>query len=104
MVINIIILLFYFLIFPHKVYAEASVIVLGSVDDLLWSIVKTIQYYSLPSMALGLAGLGIRLVTSGDDTQLKTTIKSWMIKILTGGIIIFGASTIASILKTAVGG
>lgn len=68
-------------------------------DTLLWSIVKTIQLYTLPLMALSLVFLGIRLVTSGEDSQMKSDIKNWMIKIIIGGFIIFGATSIADILK-----
>lgn len=103
-ILNILLFASYLLMFPTSVLAQGNVIVVGSIDELLWSIVKTIQYYSLPVMALTLAGLGIKLVSSGDDTQVKNVVKSWMIKILAGGVIIFGASSIATILKGAVGG
>ena len=86
------------------VKAEGSVISFPSLDNLLWSIVATIQYYTLPVMAIGLVLLGIKLVSSGDDTATKDLVKSWMVKILIGGILIFGASMIASLIKTAVGG
>jgi len=56
LILNILLLLSYILMFPEKVLAQGNVIVVGSVDELLWSIVKTIQYYSLPVMALTLAG------------------------------------------------
>lgn len=84
--------------------AEGSVISFPSLDNLLWSIVATIQYYTLPVMAIGLVLLGIKLVSSGDDTATKDMVKSWMVKILIGGILIFGASMIANLIKTAVGG
>lgn len=97
--------IFFFFHFTHEVFAqEGKVIVITSIDELLWSIVKTVQYYSLPIMAVALVGLGVKLITSGDDNQAKQTVKAWMIKVLTGGVIIFGATTLASILKTAVGG
>jgi hypothetical protein len=84
--------------------AAGSVITFSSLDNLLWSIVATIQYYTLPVMAIALVLLGIKLVASGDDTASKDTVKQWMIKILIGGVIIFGAATIAGLIKTAVGG
>jgi hypothetical protein len=84
--------------FPSKVLAQGNVIVVGSIDELLWSIVKTIQYYSLPVMALTLAGLGIKLVSSGDDTQVKNVVKSWMIKILAGGVMNLNLSSMNYIL------
>ena len=79
-------------------------IVFDSLDKLLWSIILTVQYYTLPIMAIALVLLGIKLLTSSDDTNTKETVKNWMIKILIGGIIIFGAATIASIIKSNVGG
>ncbi len=97
--------LFLFLCFPTLVNAqEGKAITIGSIDELLWSVVKTIQYYSLPMMAIALVGLGAKLITSGDDNQTKQAVKSWMIKVLSGGLIIFGASSIANVLKSAVGG
>mgnify|MGYP001172719852 FL=1 len=79
-------------------------IVFDSLDKLLWSIILTVQYYTLPIMAIALVLLGIKLLTSSDDTNTKETVKNWMIKILIGGVIIFGAATIASIIKSNVGG
>lgn len=70
-----------------------------NLDYLLWSIVKTIQDYTIPVMALAMVFLGIKLVASGDDTASKDVIKSWMVKILIGGVFIFGAAAIANILK-----
>jgi len=55
-------------------------------------------------MAIALVLLGIKLLTSSDDTNTKETVKNWMIKILIGGVIIFGATTIATIIKSNVGG
>jgi uncharacterized membrane protein len=79
-------------------------IVFDSLDKLLWSIILTVQYYTLPVMAIALVLLGIKLLTSSDDTNTKETVKTWMVKILIGGVIIFGAATIASIIKSNVGG
>lgn len=86
------------------VQAEGEVIAFTNLDNLLWSIIKTIQYYTLPVMTIALVFLGIKLVSSGDDTATKDVVKSWMIKILIGGVIIFGAAVIAGLIKTAVGG
>lgn len=77
-----------------------QVIKIGSLDTLMWSIVTTIQWYTLPIMAIALAFLGVKLVMSGDDPHSKNELKGWIIKILVGGFIVFGATTIAGILKT----
>ncbi|MEI6887162.1 MAG: TrbC/VirB2 family protein [bacterium] len=104
-ILKVLFLVSIFLCFPFVVNAEeGKAITIGSVDELLWSIVKTIQYYSLPMMAIALVGLGAKLITSGDDNQTKQSVKSWMIKVLSGGLVIFGASSIANVLKLAVGG
>ncbi len=89
-----------------KVFAQSQgqAIQFGNLDNLLWSIVKTVQYYTLPLMAIALVLLGVKLLTSGDDTGAKDSIKSWIIKILIGGIVIFGAASLATLLKSAVGG
>ena len=105
--IHLLVITFFILIFIFKSSAFAQdgrVITIGSIDDLLWSIVKTIQYYSLPLMAIALVGLGVRLISSGDDSQTKQVVKNWMIKVLTGGVVIFSAATIAGVLKSVVGG
>jgi len=92
----------------NKAYAagieSGQTIVFDSLDKLLWSIILTIQYYTLPIMAIALVLLGIKLLTSSDDTNTKETVKGWMIKILIGGVIIFGAATIANLIKNNVGG
>ncbi|NJK70681.1 MAG: TrbC/VirB2 family protein [Thermales bacterium] len=75
-----------------------------SIDSLLWSIVKTIQYYTLPIMAIVIAAFGIRLLTSGENVSTKESSKSWIIKVLIGSAIIFGATTIATLFKTYLGG
>jgi type IV secretory pathway VirB2 component (pilin) len=93
------------LLLPSRAYAQSGeVIQIGSIDNLLWSIVKTIQYYTLPVMAIVIAFFGFKLMTSGDDTSSKENSKSWIIKILIGGVVIFGAATIANVIKGAVGG
>jgi len=79
-------------------------IVFDSLDKLLWSIILTVQYYTLPVMAIALVLLGVKLLTSSDDTNTKEIVKNWMVKILIGGVIIFGAATIATIIKSNVGG
>lgn len=93
-----------FVLLPSKVFAQGQAIQFGNLDTLLWSIVKTIQYYSLPIMAIVIAFFGIKLMTSGDDTGAKESAKSWMVKVLIGGLIVFGAATLANIIKGAVGG
>ncbi len=85
-------------------YDSAQPIQFESLDALLWGIVKTLQYFSLPVMALSIAALGIALIASGDDTERKSRLKGWIFNILIGGLLVFGAATIASILKQFVGG
>ena len=83
---------------------SGQTMVFDSLDKLLWSIIVTIQYYTLPIIAIALVLLGVKLLTSGDDTNTKETVKTWIIKILIGGVIIFGAATLATIIKNNVGG
>lgn len=78
---------------------NADALEIAKLESLLWSIVKTIQLYTLPLMAISLVFLGIKLILISDDPQGKTDIKTWMTKILIGGFVIFGASSIASALK-----
>lgn len=85
-------------------YDSAQPIQFSHLDSLLWGIVKTLQYFSLPVMALSIAALGIALIASGDDTDRKSRLKGWIFNILIGGLLVFGAATIASILKQFVGG
>ena len=90
----------------HFAFAQSTggkVIHIGSLDTLLWSIVSTIQWYTLPILAIALAFYGIRLVASGDDIQGKSDIKGMMFKILIGGFIVFSAATIAQVIKTTLG-
>lgn len=79
---------------------SGQVIKIGTLDNLLWSVVTTIQWYTLPVMAIALTFVGIRLVISSDETHTKSELKGWLIKILIGGFIVFGASTLANILKS----
>ena len=85
-------------------YASAQALQFNSLDQLLWGIVKTLQYYSLPVMAIAIATLGVFLIASGDDTDRKARLKGWIINILIGGLLIFGASSLAEIIKKFVGG
>ena len=85
-------------------YSSAQALQFTSLDQLLWGIVKTLQYYSLPVMAIAIATLGVFLIASGDDTDRKGRLKGWIINILIGGLLIFGASSIAEIIKKFVGG
>ena len=92
-----------FLIDRSPVHAQSTagkVIHIGSLDTLLWSIVATIQWYTLPLMAIALVFLGINLLMSGDDAHRKSEIKGWAFKIILGAFIIFGATSIAEILKS----
>lgn len=85
-------------------YASAQALKFTNLDQLLWGIVKTLQYYSLPIMAIAIATLGVFLISSGDDTDRKARLKGWIINILIGGLLIFGASSLAEIIKKFVGG
>lgn len=85
-------------------YNSAQPLQFSNLDQLLWGIVKTLQYYSLPAMAIAIATLGVFLVMSGDDTDRKSKLKGWIINILVGGLLVFGAATLAQIIKTFVGG
>ncbi len=75
-----------------------------ALESLLWGIVATLVYYSLPVMALSIAGIGIALIMSGDDIDRKARLKSWIFNILIGGLLVFGSSTIATVLKGFLGG
>lgn len=85
-------------------YTSAQPIQFQSLDQLLWGIVKTLQYFSLPVMALSIAVLGVALIYSGDDTDRKSKLRGWIFNILVGGLLVFGAVSIASILKQFLGG
>lgn len=85
-------------------YNSAQPLQFANLDQLLWGIVKTLQYYSLPAIAIAIAMLGVFLVMSGDDTDRKSKLKGWIINILIGGLLVFGAATLAEIIKTFVGG
>lgn len=85
-------------------YDAAQPLKFESLDQLLWGIVKTLQWYSLPVMAIAIATLGVFLVMSGDDTDRKSRLKGWIMNILFGGLLTFGASTLAEVIKKFVGG
>jgi hypothetical protein len=55
-------------------------------------------------MAISIAGIGIALITSGDDIDRKSRLKHWIFNILVGGLLVFGSSTLATILKGFFGG
>lgn len=73
-------------------------------DTLLWGIVATLAWYALPVMALSIGGIGIAMIMSGDDIDRKARLKSWIFNILVGGLLVFGSSTIATVLKGFLGG
>lgn len=85
-------------------YNNAQPLQFANLDQLLWGIVKTLQYYSLPVMAIAIATLGVFLVMSGDDTDRKSRLKGWITNILIGGLLVFGSATLAEIIKSFVGG
>ncbi len=97
-------LLFPSIAFAQTGYDSAQPMQFQSLDQLLWGVVKTLQYYSLPVMALSVAALGVALIASGDDIERKSRLKGWIFNILIGGLLVFGAATIANILKQFVGG
>ena len=76
----------------------------AGLDTLLWGVVATIEYYTLPAMALSIAGIGIGLIMSGDDIERKSRLKHWVMNILVGGLLVFGASALATVLKGFFGG
>ena len=78
---------------------EAKLIRFGSIEDLLYSVIKTIMYLTAPLTALSLAFLGVKLMLSGDDDKTKGQVKGWMIKILIGSAIVFGSTFIATRLQ-----
>lgn len=90
-------------IYVLPVHAVGTIITFSTLDDFFDSFIITIQHYALPVMTIVLIFLGIKLIASGDDTGSKDLIKSWMIKILIGGVIIFGASYLALAIKNALG-
>lgn len=83
---------------------QGTPIQFSGLDNLLWGIVATLQWYSLPAMAISIAGIGIALIWSGDDIDRKSRLKQWIINLLIGGLLVFGAATIANILKGFLGG
>ena len=83
---------------------EGTPIQFPALDQLLWGVVATLQFYSLPVMALSIAGIGVALVASGDDIERKARLRHWIFNILIGGLLVFGSTTIANVLKTFLGG
>lgn len=105
---SLLILIIFMLVFSAKYIALAQeseqsgeAIEISNLDNLLWSIVKTIQFYTLPFIAISMVFLGIKLILSSDDPSARADIRSWMGKILIGGFIIFGASSISTIIKNS---
>jgi len=84
--------------------AGAQPMQFSNLDQLLWGIVKTLQYYTLPVMAIAIATIGVFLVASGDDTDRKARLKGWIMNILVGGLLVFGSASLAEIIKKFVGG
>lgn len=83
---------------------QGTPIQFANLDKLLWGLVATLQFYSLPVMALSIAAIGVALIASGDDTERKQKLKGWIFNILFGGLLVFGATTIATVLKGFLGG
>lgn len=83
---------------------QGTPIQFAGLDSLLWGIVATLAWYALPVMALSIGGIGIAMIMSGDDIDRKSRLKSWIFNILIGGLLVFGSSTIATVLKGFLGG
>lgn len=83
---------------------QGTPIQFSGLDALLWGVVATLQYYSLPIMALSIAGIGVGLIASGDDIERKSRLRHWIFNILIGGLLIFSSATIATVLKGFLGG
>ena len=64
-------------------YDQAQALQLPGVDNFLWGIVKTLQGWAIPIAVLAIIGLGIVLMTSGDNTGRKNTVIT-----IGGGILI----------------
>lgn len=77
---------------------SGQTIVFDSLDKLLRSIILSVQYYTLPIMAIALILLGIKLLTSIYNKRTVVLIKSWLIKIFIIGVIIFSTSTIVTLI------
>ena len=76
----------------------AQVIKVGGVDNLLASILKTIQFYFPFVAAVVIAVLGFKLATSGDDSSTKAEAKRNLIAVALGSVLIYGATFIATSL------
>ncbi len=85
-------------------YENAKPIIFPTLDNLLWGIVKSLQYYSLGFMVIAIVAIGLMLVFSGDNTHKKSSLMGWGTNILIGATLIFGATVIAGIVKQFVGG
>ncbi len=80
--------------------SNAAPIQFSGLDNLLWGVVASVQFYTLPVMALAIATLGLLLIYSGDNTDRKSVLKGHIFNILVGGLLVFGATTIATVVKT----
>lgn len=81
-------------------YDQAQALQLPGVENFLWGIVKTLQGWAIPIAVLAILGLGILLMTSGDNTGRKNTI------ITIGGGILVGLVVVLlgpSIIQAASG-
>lgn len=81
------------------VYAQGTAFNVGGIEEILWSVVKTIQKLAVPITAIALIAVGIGIVTSGEDDSRKTDLKKIGGRILVGGVLIFGAATLAELIK-----
>lgn len=72
----------------------------GNIEDILWKVVYTIQALAIPITGIALAAVGIGIMTSGEDEGRKSQLKSIGTKILIGGVLIFGATTLARLIAS----
>ena len=70
----------------------------------MWGIVKTIQEWAIPIAVLAILGLGILLMTSGDNTGRKNTIITIGGGILVGLVVVLLGPAIIQAAMTWIGG
>lgn len=87
------------LLHTTAVHAQGTAFEVGGIENILWSVVKTIQKLAVPITAIALVAVGIGIVTSGEDDARKTDLKKIGGRILIGGVLVFGAATLAELIK-----
>ena len=89
---------FIFLLAQVSAQNNGQVIKIDGVDNLLASILKTIQFYFPFVIAVVIALLGFKIATSGDDSSAKAEAKRNLLAVAFGSILIYGATFIATTL------